>query len=191
MIIIAFFFLLRPGDYTGTKSDSSPFRLSDVTFSFGHMVFNTATTTNNELASTTFVILVFITQKNDVRGEKIGHGATGDLLLCPKEELWRRVAHLRQHGAPAYTPLACFKTHRGRWTNMTPTMITAHLKATVKLLAGTHLGFTHKYVSARSLWDAGTMALLCYVVDTDIISLVGRWRSDEMLRYLHGTIPKS
>ena len=31
MIIIAFFFLLRPGEYTGTKSDSSPFRLSDVT----------------------------------------------------------------------------------------------------------------------------------------------------------------
>ena len=31
MIIIAFFFLLRLGEYTGTKSDSSPFRLSDVT----------------------------------------------------------------------------------------------------------------------------------------------------------------
>ena len=27
MIIIAFFFLLCPGEYTGTKSDSSPFRL--------------------------------------------------------------------------------------------------------------------------------------------------------------------
>ena len=35
MIIIAFFFLLRPGEYTGTKSDSSPFRLSDATFSVG------------------------------------------------------------------------------------------------------------------------------------------------------------
>ena len=32
MIIIAFFFLLCPGEYTGTKSDSSPFQLSDVTF---------------------------------------------------------------------------------------------------------------------------------------------------------------
>ena len=29
------------------------------------------------------------------------------------------------------------------------------------------------------------MALLCAHVDTDIIRLVGRWRSDEMLRYLH------
>jgi hypothetical protein len=29
------------------------------------------------------------------------------------------------------------------------------------------------------------MALLCAEVDTDIIRLIGRWRSDEMLRYLH------
>jgi hypothetical protein len=29
------------------------------------------------------------------------------------------------------------------------------------------------------------MALLCAQVDTDIIRLIGRWRSDEMLRYLH------
>ncbi len=29
------------------------------------------------------------------------------------------------------------------------------------------------------------MALLCGRVDTSIIQLVGRWRSDVMLRYLH------
>ena len=29
------------------------------------------------------------------------------------------------------------------------------------------------------------MALLCKQVDTDVIHLMGRWRSDEMLRYLH------
>ena len=29
------------------------------------------------------------------------------------------------------------------------------------------------------------MALLCGNVDTDKIRFLGRWRSDEMLRYLH------
>ena len=29
------------------------------------------------------------------------------------------------------------------------------------------------------------MALLCSGIDTDIIPLIGRWHSDEMLRYLH------
>ena len=35
--------------------------------------------------------------------------------------------------------------------------------------------------------DGGTMALLMARVDTDKIRLVGRWRSDIMLRYLHRT----
>ena len=110
MIIIAFFFLLRPGEYTGTKYYSSPFRLSDVTFSVGRTVFDTETATDNDLAAATFLILTFTTQKNGVRGEKIGHGATGDPLLCPKEALCRRVMHLRQHDVPADTPLARFKS---------------------------------------------------------------------------------
>jgi hypothetical protein len=29
------------------------------------------------------------------------------------------------------------------------------------------------------------MAMLCARVDTDTIRLMGRWRSDEMIRYLH------
>ena len=57
-------------------------------------------------------------------------------------------------------------------------MITEHLKATVKLLAGKYLGFTHNDVSMLSLWAAGAMEPLCSGVDTNIISLVGRWRSD-------------
>ena len=63
-------------------------------------------------------------------------------------------------------------------------MITAHLKATVKL-AGTHLGFTHQDVSARSLPEAGAMALLCSCVNNYSISLIGHWRSNKMMRYLH------
>ena len=91
----------------------------------------------------------------------------------------------KKHGAPADTPLTRFKMPRGRWTNVIPTMITAHIKATIKILVGTHTGYTHKDVSARSLRAAGAMAILCYGVDTDIISLIKHWRSDEMLRYLH------
>ena len=74
MIIITFFFLLRPGEYTGMKSDSSPFCLSDVTFSVERTVFDTSPATDNELAAATFVILTFSTQKNGVRGGKSAMG---------------------------------------------------------------------------------------------------------------------
>ena len=52
-------------------------------------------------------------------------------------------------------------------------------------MLGPALGFLPKHISARSLRAAGAMALLCAHVDSDIIRLIGRWRSDEMLRYLH------
>ena len=93
--------------------------------------------------------------------------------------------HIRQHDAPANTPLAQFKSPQVHWLNVTPPKITAHLMTTVKLFVGTPLGFTHHDVSARSLRSAGAMALLCSGVDHDIISLIGCWRSNEMMRYLH------
>ena len=156
-----------------------------MNFSVIRTVLYTATIKENELAVATFVNAYLHHTGNGVRDEKIGHGATGDPLLCPKEALRRRVTNLQQQGAPANTHLDRFKTPRGRWINVTPTMITAHLKATVKLLVGTHMGFTYKDVSAWSVWEAGAMVLLCSGVDNDIISFIGRWRRDEMLRYLH------
>ena len=47
MIIIAFFFLLRPGEYIGTKSDITPFRQTDVTFSVDRTIFDTTAATMN------------------------------------------------------------------------------------------------------------------------------------------------
>ena len=47
------------------------------------------------------------------------------------------------------------------------------------------MGFLKNEVSARSLRAGGAMALLVAKVDPDVIRLLGRWRSDEMLRYLH------
>ena len=47
------------------------------------------------------------------------------------------------------------------------------------------MGFLKNKVSARSFWAGGAMALLVAKVDPDVIRLLGRWRSDKMLRYLH------
>jgi hypothetical protein len=45
--------------------------------------------------------------------------------------------------------------------------------------------FAPSDVSARSTRAGGAMALLCAGVDTDRIRLIGRWRSNELFRYLH------
>ncbi|KAL7517187.1 hypothetical protein ACHAWF_000111, partial [Thalassiosira exigua] len=50
---------------------------------------------------------------------------------------------------------------------------------------GTDLGFLPSDVLARCLRTTGATALLIGKVNPDVIRLVGRWRFDEMLRYLH------
>ena len=129
------------------------------------------------------VMLLFTTQKNGVKGEVVGQGPSGDPLLCPRDALARQIIQLRKHNADKTRPIASFMTPKGSWKHVTPIMITKVLKGAVSL-SGENLGFLPKDVSARSLWAAGAMALLCSGIDTDIIRLIGQWRSDEMLRYL-------
>ena len=122
-------------------------------------------------------------QKNGVRGEVIGLGKSGSQTLCPVFVLIERVIHLRTYNAPPFTPLSSYYTN-GKWEPVRPNDITLMLKNAVGIL-GASLGFTKEDISARSLRASGAMALLCANVDHDRIKLVGRWRSDAMLRYLH------
>jgi hypothetical protein len=183
MIIIAFFFLLRPGEYTATASDTCPFCLSDVQFWIGSLRSHASTLPFPDLARITFATLTFTTQKNGVRGEVIGLGRSGDPLFCPVLALQRRIAHLRQHHQPTHAPLATF-VHRSKTLLISPAHITNAVRASAALL-GPSLGFLPSDINARSLRAAGAMALLCAHVDRDVIRLLGRWRSDQMLRYLH------
>eukprot|EP00980_Cylindrotheca_fusiformis_P029345 scaffold23366_cov215-Cylindrotheca_fusiformis.AAC.1 len=186
MLCLGFFFLLRPGEYTGSAStDSSPFRLADITFYLGGLRLDTATTSDARLQSATFVTLEFTSQKNGVRGEVIGHGLSGNPSFCPVRAAARRVLHLRTHAALPTTPLAAvWHPASTSWKLLTPTDLTTELRLAAGLL-GPRLGFLPQHVSARSLRAAGAMALLCANVDSDRIRLIGRWRSDTMLRYLH------
>ena len=184
MIIIAFFFLLRPGEYTDSPSDTGPFTFGDVQLCIGSRRLNLLTCPIQELREARFATLTFTDQKNGVRGEVIGLGRSGDPFVCPVLALIRRVIHLREHSAPMSTPLAKVYHTTNAKSKVTPTLITKTLRDAVRYL-GTDLGFLPEDVSARSLRAAGATALLVGKVDTNIITLLGRWRSDEMLRYLH------
>jgi hypothetical protein len=74
--------------------------------------------------------------------------------------------------------------YNNKWKPVTSSDITKALRLMAASKFSTY-GLAPAEISARSLRAGGAMALLCAKVDTDIIKLVGRWRSDEMLRYLH------
>ena len=83
MIALAFFYLLRPGECTGTSSDTRPFYLEDVQLWIGAQRYNAATIPIADLPRVTFATLTFTTQKNGVRGEVIGLGRSGEPTFCP------------------------------------------------------------------------------------------------------------
>ena len=95
----------------------------------------------------------------------------------------RHVSHLRQHSATPDTHLAAVY-NGATWSTIHSAEITTALR-TATTTTGPQVGFTPEDVSARSMQAGGAMALLMARVDTDTIRLVGRWRSDDMLRSLH------
>mmetsp|Transcript_4826 Transcript_4826/g.7451 ORF Transcript_4826/g.7451 Transcript_4826/m.7451 type:complete len:104 (+) Transcript_4826:138-449(+) len=98
MIILAFFFLLRPGEYTRTPSTTTPFPLQDIQLFLNQTRLDHLNTPSYNLSTATFGTLEFTTQKNGVRGEVVGLGATSHSSFCPALE--RRALHLHSHRAP-------------------------------------------------------------------------------------------
>ncbi len=192
LIIVAFFWLLRPAEYLNSpdaESRSQAFRLCDVTFTINGKVYAAPTAPLNDetdVAAIQAASLTFTDQKNAVKGEQISQSANNDPNLCPAKALGRVCLHLLQHDAPPTTPLYMhFNPHptKNKWYRITPTFITNALRhAAYRLQATT--GIDAKLVSARSLRPGGATALLCANIDKDAIMLLGRWKSDAMLRYL-------
>ena len=144
MIIIAFFFLLRPGEYTDAPSDTTPFTLGDVQLAIGDRRLPLDTATDAELEQARTASLTFTTQKNGVENEVIRHFLSGDPYICAVKAIKRRVSHLRSHKAPLSTPLGRVYTGKGsRTQSVTPSLITKTLRSTVDLL-GADLDFSHR-----------------------------------------------
>ena len=67
-----------------------------------------------------------------------------------------------------------------------PALITKNFRTAVQLL-GSDLDFLDSEVFAQFLRAAGAIALLVDKVDTNIIQILGQWRSNEMFCYFHLT----
>jgi hypothetical protein len=82
-LILAIFFLLRPGEYLGMPS-LTQFRFRDLLrFWIGPRALEHRTCDDFELQAATFVTMAFTRQKNGVRNETVGHGRSGHARLCP------------------------------------------------------------------------------------------------------------
>jgi hypothetical protein len=64
MTNIPFFYILRPGEYTGTTNDGATFRLCNLQLWVGNQAVDVMHATEAQLLASTSASLIFITQKN-------------------------------------------------------------------------------------------------------------------------------
>jgi hypothetical protein len=95
MLLLGFFFLLRPGEYACTDNDdASLFRYCDIHIMINDCCLQHYTAPETDLAQVNFVALEFTNQKNGVRGELVGLGRSGHPTYCPVAAVLNRVRAL-------------------------------------------------------------------------------------------------
>ena len=187
---IAFYYLLRVGEYTysgaNQKRRTTQFRVQDVIFRKGqHIIPNTAPL--QRLLQATTATLIIDNQKNGQRGQCIHHHCTGK-ANSPIKSLAHRVSHIMSHTANQATPLSTYYTPDGAVHNVLASHINQAVKSAVVLLGLSKQGFHPSRVSSHSLRAGGAMALKLHGYDRDTIKKLGRWSSDTFLTYIHEQI---
>ena len=87
MIMIAFFFLLRPGEYTDAASDTTPFTLGDVQMFIGCTRLDIMTVEERVLDQARSASLTFTTQKMGWRTRSSNKGSTVTPMCAACEQL--------------------------------------------------------------------------------------------------------
>jgi hypothetical protein len=179
MCNITFYFLLRPGEYMGTTSDDTPFRLQDVALHVGTRRPDTMLASITDIQAANSVSYTFTTQKNSTKGEILTNGLSGNDLVCPVKATIRRIIHLRNNKAPKTAPVTSYFHNQKRVTIKAEDTTDALRLATVA--TGHQTGILPSDISARSLRAGGSMALLNGNIDHSTIRMIGRCHSDDMM----------
>ena len=192
LCIIAWYFLLRVGEYTHANRSAArrttQFRIHDVTLWESERVLSHALPRQYLLDHCTSATLRLDNQKNGKRNAVIHHHTTGH-LVCPVKALIRRVAHIRCFSTDPATMLGkYFSATRPLGWHVTSSDINKLLKSTVISLGLARYNIHPDDISSHSLRAGGAMALHLNKVDTRTIQLMGRWSSDTFLLYIHQQI---
>jgi integrase len=187
LITIAFFFLLRVGEYTMPKRNirtrTIQFRVQDVTFrqADGTVIPNSAPL--HDLLVADSVTLWMDNQKNGQRGATIHHTRCPG-WFCPVKALARRIHSILSQGCPLDTPLSFVSPA----LHVAAPNITALVHQAARDTNLASQGYDLKRVSTHSLRASGAMALKLQGVDDSLIMKIGRWTGLTFLTYIHSQI---
>jgi hypothetical protein len=191
LVCIAFYFLLRVGEYSHTppknRTRTQRFRIKDIVFRRADQSIIPNSAPLVELLTATHATLCISNQKNGTRGQCIHHHCTG-LATSPVKALARRVAHILSHTTNINTAISTYFEAPWHPCQITPSHINTAIKNAVTRLGLHQFGFNRTNVSSHSLRAGGAMAMQLNGIDATIIKKHGRWSSNTFLEYIHEQI---
>jgi hypothetical protein len=186
LVTIAFFFLLRVGEYTmprrNVRTRTVQFRVQDVIFRRNGIVLPNSTPLPDLLTADS-VTLHLDNQKNGQRGATIHHTAC-PTSFCPVKALARRVCSIVSQRCDPATPLSYVSPGVHVLSNNIIALV-RHAALETNLVAQ---GYDLKRVGSHSLRASGAMALKLQGVDDSLIMKLGRWTGLTFLTYIHSQI---
>jgi hypothetical protein len=192
MALIAFYYLLRVGEYTlsrtGTTTLTQAFRLQDITLWDNTTIMDYSLPLATVLHRCTTATLRISNQKNGKRNQAIHHEAQ-HCDTCPAKALVRRIKHIHSHTSNPKTIVSTYFPNGSRTGKlMRGSDINCALKAAVTKLDMKQHGFQMAQISSHSLRAGGAMALHLINVPTHTIRKMGCWSSNTFLDYIHKQI---
>ena len=186
---IAFFFLLRVGEYTmpaaNRRTRTVQFRVQDVKFyKNGFIVPNNSPL--HVLVQSDGVALCIDNQKNGTRGETIFQHALPGRSICPVCALARRVSAVMQSTHDASYPISLIGN--GNNGHITSSHVRVCVRASVTALKLFRQGIKSSDVGAHSLRAGGAMSMKLNGCDLISIMKAGRWTSLTFLTYIHNQV---
>jgi len=188
LVIIAFFYLLRVGEYTSPARTGNrrtiPLRQCDIRLWRNGTLLQHSAGLPTLLCADSATISIANT-KNGTKGAVVHHEAFGG-PICPVAALARRVSNICHAGEAC--PLSRVSHASGRITTATDRDIGIAVRwgaTSDGLLAR---GYTLSRISSHSLRAGGAMALKLSGASDSTIMRVGRWTSLTYLTYIHTQI---
>ena len=193
MCSIAFYYLLRIGEYTSHRRKdrrcTQQFWVCDVTFYATDHTIIPNTADLSTLSTAARATMRITNQKNGARGSIISHD-TSHTIACPVRALACRVHHILSQ--PTGSPNDIISTYYSPQTRSLRCLqsgdINKMLKAAVIATGLDKKGFPPSSISSHSLHVGGAMAMHLNGVPCDTINKQGRWSSDTFLMYIHEQI---
>jgi hypothetical protein len=193
LALIAFYYLLRVGEYTikGHRNNTKQtvqFRLMDVTFFKtdinGTLRQLSRRAPDSEILQATSATLKLDNQKNGWKGVCVHQEVNGDPILCPVRALGRRFTTIRRHSPDPMTLLSAFFVENTRF-DVTDNDMRKSLKyAAERLDYPAAKGIPLARIDTHSLRSGGANALSLAGFSDRQIQKMGRWRSATFKEYI-------